>query len=717
MVDIFFKNKAKDIIKKYLFWVDFLEQSFRSIDELKEKLKTIKDRVVFQGELKEFYLTQEEAQALGKEVKSLSIREVLDSDTYPLYLVERLSHITSYSKDDLKHIPRDSEVVWLYSSGILMHFVFKNGKYIYPKNYPVDNPYRYGYLVVYNKNGLQGIYDVDSDSLKIPFEYNDIELFGNIAQLSKGNETYEIIDLDTDETIQKSTKKILPNISDELKKRLNFAKVDLEDYMTFFDTAKTKQDLMQMGLWNAKVGTVKLPSGFEKIIKEESGDIGWEYPVSADMFDMSVELPVIFKKKNGEYVTLGIKHEDMILEDRAILNNITLPVQEESKIKDFQDLLKRGNLPDDDRDVPIWLQIKNETYKTIPPIKEIIEDIVSLGDDEFMEFMNKTINQNVLFAALSTAKDDELEEFYKFLEKGTEGLPAQFKNYIEDFRAKEMDQEQLDFALMVASLYPAEAKKTHHQLIKLHQDMNKSNFSKDDELLFDFEYSMNSVLFHSTDDLDKELKKFISLIKEKYEEGKIKEEFCKHIASKFAPLLESIDKVYMSEYETLEYDLKWFLETFVSDDLEILQDDSILHQLILLQHLRLEAIFNKNQEEYLDHTIAITRYFMAYYPYLKTSGLFYIDELINFVAHKDITAKNANNFMEVFEILPVFYSDTSYENIIEFKEFVNKRLATWKPQENKIFDEDGVKHKMILLNYLVDMEDLYYENLHKEKTR
>ena len=126
MIDISFKNESKEIIKKYLFWVDFLDQSFNSIDELKEKLKTINNHVVYQGELKEFYLTQEEAQALRKKVKSLSIQEVLDSETYPLYLIERLSRVTSYSKDDLKNIPRKSEVVWLHSSGVLMHFVFKN---------------------------------------------------------------------------------------------------------------------------------------------------------------------------------------------------------------------------------------------------------------------------------------------------------------------------------------------------------------------------------------------------------------------------------------------------------------------------------------------------------------------------------------------------------------------------------------------------------------
>ena len=109
MIDMFFKNEAKEIIKKYLFWTDFLDQTFNTIDELKEKLKTIKDKLVYQGEFGEFYLTQEEAKALGKEVKPLSIQEVLDSETYPLYLVERLTRVTSYSKSDLKSM---MHLVW-----------------------------------------------------------------------------------------------------------------------------------------------------------------------------------------------------------------------------------------------------------------------------------------------------------------------------------------------------------------------------------------------------------------------------------------------------------------------------------------------------------------------------------------------------------------------------------------------------------------------------
>ena len=33
-------------------------------------------------------------------------------------------------------------------------------------------------------------------------------------------------------------------------------------------------------------------------------------------------------------------------------------------------------------------------------------------------------------------------------------------------------------------------------------------------------------------------------------------------------------------------------------------------------------------------------------------------------------------------------------------------IADEKPQNNKVFEQDGVKSKMILLNYLMDAEDL-----------
>jgi len=51
----------------------------------------------------------------------------------------------------------------------------------------------------------------------------------------------------------------------------------------------------------------------------------------------------------------------------------------------------------------------------------------------------------------------------------------------------------------------------------------------------------------------------------------------------------------------------------------------------------------------------------------------------------------------------------SYDKIYALKELINHTLANHKPQDNKVFEMDGVQNKLVLLNYLVDMEDLYYE--------
>ena len=76
------------------------------------------------------------------------------------------------------------------------------------------------------------------------------------------------------------------------------------------------------------------------------------------------------------------------------------------------------------------------------------------------------------------------------------------------------------------------------------------------------------------------------------------------------------------------------------------------------------------------------------------------------VALKEISVDNANRFLDIFIELPKLYDILSYSKIMELKETINIILANDKPQDNKVFDEDGVKSKLILLNYLVDMEDV-----------
>jgi len=704
MLDKFFKNEAKEIIKKYLFWTDFLDQTFESIDELKEKLKTIKDKVVYQGEFGEFYLIQEEAMALGKEVKALSIKEVLDSETYPLYLIERLVRVTSYSKSDLKSIPKNSEVVWLYSVGVLMHFIFKDGKYIYPKDYAVNNPYRYGYIVVYNKNALQGIYDIDSDSLKVAFEYKGIEVFGNLAELCKDGENYEIIDLDTNESIQKSFKKTLPLISNELRSRLNLSKVDMEDYVPLFNTAKDVQDLVKMGLWDAKVGVLEIPSAYRGIIEDSNGVIKWEHPVTPDIFDMNIELPVMFKKKDGEYVTLGIKHEDMVLEDRTILNDVVLPPQKATQFNDTK--------------LPIWLQIKKQEFSNVDFSNNSIDDIIALSSDEFNELVSLLGNDNInmLLIFLKTLDDIELAEFFLYLEdvKLDENVEApsakeQFEHMLNNQIVDDINDEVKARATLEIPLFINYAKRIHHQANDFKEFIRAKYYPyKEEDITMQFEGYLFKTLYsdpmkYVPDCFNQVLTQFRDYYDE---ENKEHQKIALHLARRFGLLINSLHVI--QKYQDEPYDgLEWFLSSFVEeikkvDGYEILGDDILIFYMMNT----FTSIIQEDDNSYISSMIEVVKELMKFYPYLSDSFLYALQELMKSVALKEMSVDNANRFLEIFEELPKLYEKLSYSKIMELKETINIILANDKPLDNKVFDEDGVKSKLILLNYLVDMEDM-----------
>ena len=92
---------------------------------------------------------------------------------------------------------------------------------------------------------------------------------------------------------------------------------------------------------------------------------------------------------------------------------------------------------------------------------------------------------------------------------------------------------------------------------------------------------------------------------------------------------------------------------------------------------------------------------------IKVSNQLLLIEMLKSFATKELNVENANAFLEFFEELPNLYKGLSFEKIMELKNLINTALAESKPQDNKIFEKEGVKNKLILLNYLVDMEDLF----------
>ncbi|SFV91111.1 hypothetical protein MNB_SV-4-163 [hydrothermal vent metagenome] len=90
----------------------------------------------------------------------------------------------------------------------------------------------------------------------------------------------------------------------------------LAAYVKLFDTFRSEKALREAGLWGREVDVkeCEILSIYKEIIVDPSkGYIGWEYPVTASTFEMSVELPVVFEKIDGNSISLGVPLESLEL--------------------------------------------------------------------------------------------------------------------------------------------------------------------------------------------------------------------------------------------------------------------------------------------------------------------------------------------------------------------------------------------------------------------
>ena len=312
-------NPTKEILKEYLFIWD-LVKDITTVDELKEKLKTIPSKKLYKNNSNKIYFTKEESLAFKDSVDEISVSDILNSQILLQSLVENLKHITLYDKNDLKNISKSSCMVWIHKYGFNFHLIFDNDKLVYPIDYPKDNKYKFGYELLCLQDGLVLVYDVQNDiKINVDFEYKSVKLFSNIAFFSNDEINYIVYDLDTNSKITTTTI-INPN---EYEHLINYSKIELSDYVKLFPTPKNQIDLVNMKLWNEKVIVSKIPEHYAQILENpKSGVIRYDYPVTGDVFDMSVELPIEFKKKNNDYLYLGIDINHLLLKDRECLVEI-----------------------------------------------------------------------------------------------------------------------------------------------------------------------------------------------------------------------------------------------------------------------------------------------------------------------------------------------------------------------------------------------------------
>lgn len=724
-----FSNPTRELLKSYLFWVEFVA-GITTTDEFKKRLKKIKSLTLYKNKSNQFFLTLKEAHAQNEEVEPIRIKEILSSNIYPLILLERLERITLYAPEDLQNVTRNSQMVWMKIGDIMFHLILKKQSIVYPKDYPVNNIYRFGYSVLHDENGFMGLYDIDNDTLVLPFEYKYINALANIVELSKEDTTFEIINVETNEKLQTNEEKTFPHISQAFKEKINLSKIELEDYMQLLDTPSTQTDLEAIGLWGAKVGVMEVPSGYEEIIEDSStGTIGYSYPVSADIFDMRVELPVEFKKTNGEYVTLGIEHKYLILqkeyrEKLSHLENLfsqeKKPKEKTNTIQSFKDLLKRGNLPDDNRVVPTWLKIKNEQFEDVDFSNNSVDEIVKLTSEEFNEFVS-TVSKDILFVYLSTLSQKELEKFYQYnddvvklapeaKETSREQFEKNLKTVKESWEIENIAKQRATLEIPLAVNY---AKNSCKKIAEFEQFIQAKYYAyQKDDIAIRYEGTLTRTLYHdemkfTSDYFEQVMTHFKDFYDANNEEHRL---IAQHIAKRFGLLMSSLECILRSMNEK-HSSLEWFLKTFANeikkvDGYDILKSDELTFHMMNMY----ASIIHENDESYLSSLICVVNRLFDWYLINKDACHYALVEMIKSVAMKNVSVENANSFVAFFEELPRFYEQLSYENIHELKMLINHALTNYKPLDNVIFEDKAVKNKLIVLNYFVDMEDLYYES-------
>jgi len=382
-------------------------------------------------------------------------------------------------------------------------------------------------------------------------------------------------------------------------------------------------------------------------------------------------------------------------------------------INNFEDLLKRGNLPDDDRVASNWLKIKNKQFDDVDVSKNNIEDILSLNDSEFKEFLFETSNQRVVFLFLSTLCSDDLQKFYTYIEKFKAGASQDFKENVKIFKNQDIKHHLLADATLRTKLYLLEAKRTFILNVGTYNEMQDALYDSNSKAIMDFEHSFDTIIYGEIKKVRTSFKDNLVKLKTMYKNKEVDDMFCKHIVYRFGYLMMALNNLVINIEDD---EFEWFLYPFFDKDSQINSEDTFINQIIYHLTMLFQALSKNDLQEFLSSYIKIIKIQITLYPLYKQSTLINLEDMLKFIGSEEVNIENANTFLELFESIPKIYENTSYENIIDLKDVINKSISTYKPLDNKVFDEDGVKNKLILLSYLVDMEDLYYESgLEKEE--
>ncbi len=391
--------------------------------------------------------------------------------------------------------------------------------------------------------------------------------------------------------------------------------------------------------------------------------------------------------------------------------------------KKFADLFKRGNLPDDTRTVPNWLKIKNTQFDGVDVAKNRVNEIVKLTSDEFNELVSSSDN-GLLFTYLATLSQKELERFYDYndrvvkLAEGAEiSSREQFENAMAGVNMSQMTKEQRARATLEMPLMINFAKNIYHKITDFMEYARADYFDFENETFRMYEGHLSKIMWdemkYIPDHFEQVIEYFQGFYDENDEEHKA---FFAHLCQRFGLLIATLNRLVVMS-ENRECSLNWFTGKMVEyalvgdAQISLSQSKTLTTDKKLINFLTLTfaGICDESDDNYLSNLINVVETLFEWYPVNRVACEYAMVEMMKSVAIKKVNVENANAFLSFFEELPRFYEVLSFEKIMELKELVNQTLSTYKPQDNEIFESKEVKNKLILLNYFIDMEDLYYD--------
>lgn len=418
--------------------------------------------------------------------------------------------------------------------------------------------------------------------------------------------------------------------------------------------------------------------------------------------------------KTWEYIQNNAKR---IFDDKKNIHNIN----------DFSDLLKRGNLSDDDRVVPNWMKIKNRQFDDVDFSNNSVDEIIKLTSDEFNEFVTST-DSGLLFTYLSTLSDKQMQIFYKYsddivklspeMENDGQSAKKQIQNAMSRIQIDEITDEQRARATLEIPLMINYAKFLYHKLMDWIEFSEKDYFNYQHDDYRKYEGHLVKIIWDRMDNIPDHFEQVLDHFKDFYDSSNDEhKQFAQHLAKRFGHLITTLNLLVQMTQNRKDTSLNWFMDNFMLDEkrldgFELYKNDRLVFNLMNTYM----GICEKSDDSYLASLISTVETLFEYYPVNREACEYAMVEMMKSVAMKKVNVKNTNRFIAFFEELPRFYEVLSYDKIYELKELISHTLSNHKPQDNEIFDNDEVKNKMILLNYLIDMEDLYYES-GKDKDR